>query len=569
MAIKGVNMFEQHVEKIVLALAVAAAAYMGYAALQKPVIEGTEVGPGDVEPSIATSLSNLKNKAGIDPPALPPVDFPKSYRELSQSSPIDDASKGIQIVNAAVPMFGPRNLPLTAAGPSESGTGQFSLIAPDPVAPEDVQVQLWEGLVTDAAPAAGDGAAPAAGGGKNVQTRDQSAAVIEGFIPVGQMVVQMGKVAQDRNRVREAIPENWRFADIYRIRVQRRERTPTGWGDFKDVPATKATTPPTPMDFSGMVSSDVPPAARTVEKEFKQIALPNFYPDGAGAATPPPILSRQPDKKILDETTKLQNDMQNLTSGGGAPGVAPEAGGGGAAAPGAAFPADAEAIRKLPVVPFTFWDETVQPNHVYQYQVEVDFLNPLYKWTLGLQNPAIGNQEVLTTGWVTIPTPVVVNSDLAFFIHGSGGPSGGSASPTVTTRVYKKSNGKWYWSDFTTPLGTTISGQIPLVDKPNNAMIDVDTGFTIVDADVNPNGNDVHVILKDTNGDLISRDSAIDREDPNDKDLYNKVVKRQVATSTAPATQPGEGSATQPSPTRGTAIPRPTPRPASRPARGG
>lgn len=571
MAVKGVNKFEEHVEKIVLAAAAAGAVFMAYLAFQPVTIDGTDVGPKDVEPRLADQLGKLKGAAdrvAASQPHVPDLQYPQEYVKLAQSDPIDDPKEHIQIVSAAVPNFGPRNSPLapSTVGPVLEG----KVVAPDPVAPEDLSAELWEGVVANPLPLGPDGKPVATQPGSVLATHDQSAAVVEGFIPIGEMRVQLEKLATDPERgIRE---QQLRTPEIYRIKVQRRERTANGWGDWADVQPTKAATPPTPVDWKNTGAGDIPNVLQVTDNEFKQIVIPDFFPDANGVPIPAPILSRQPSQQIKSETSNLQSDLQKAVSAEGgaaapaAPPPPPPAAGPGTAAP--AFPADAKSLQALGVVPFAFWDDTVVPGHVYQFRVEVDFVNPLYQYnTMGLAKPALRDVPVLAathkdengkdTPWWTISTPVRVNSDLAFYIQGTGlgAPTGGTSTP-VTARVFKKNNGKWYWNDFNSRPGEEITGQIRLVNTPGNPSMQVNTGYTLVAADLSEGGSNVHVVLKDPLGNLETRDSTVDKDDPNNRALQARSEKLQAATSTAPAAQPGEAG-TQPG--RGPLVnPRPT-----------
>jgi hypothetical protein len=220
----------------------------------------------------------------------------------------------------------------------------------------------------------------------------------------------------------------------------------------------------------------------------------------------------------------------------------------------------ADQIKAREVQPFTFWDESVLPDHTYQYKVQVQEVNPGYGWTLGLANPALKTEPyipVKDTGFVAVPGVVVVNSDMAFFIRGSNGPP-----DSISGRIYKQENGRWYVAEFTAQNGMSIGGQINL--GPNNVK-DVDTKFALVDVQLL--GNNVHVILKDPAGNLVTREAPDDFRRPQNDILYSKVKAAAAAATMAAATEPTAVPVTpttgpaRPTPARGVTPVTPAPRP--------
>jgi hypothetical protein len=194
----------------------------------------------------------------------------------------------------------------------------------------------------------------------------------------------------------------------------------------------------------------------------------------------------------------------------------------------------------MAVVPFTFWDDTVQPNHTYKYRVEVQLVNPAYGWRYGLKDPKLKTEPLISTGKITTGL-VTVHSDIAFFV--SNGIDGNDG---VSGMIFKQNAGKWYQGSFSAQRGQKVGASISVPDEGMNRFMDADTGFTLVDAVPGPNG--LRVILQDSGGNLVTRDAREDWNRSDRQELMEKVQKRvadaaaaAAATSTAPAVIPEGG----------------------------
>jgi len=267
-----------------------------------------------------------------------------------------------------------------------------------------------------------------------------------------------------------------------------------------------------------------------IDTEFKQILLPDFYQDGQNVVIQPPILSRPIPPKITDEQKTLQEELEKAKAPTGFRPVTP------VPTPGVpttapTWPTEVTTLRTMAVVPFTFYDDTVEPNHTYRYRVEVKIVNPTYGWRWGLKNPKMKTEPFLTTGKVVIPGSVTVLSDLVFFLSGVDGRN------AVSGVIFRQNNGKWYRGDITAFPGQKIESKITLADEANKVM-EVDTGFTVVDAV--PGQGNVHVILKDPTGNLVTRETKEDWGKPDIEALRKKVQERTSAAATA--TAPGEAT---------------------------
>ena len=93
---------------------------------------------------------------------------------------------------------------------------------------------------------------------------------------------------------------------------------------------------------------------------------------------------------------------------------------------------------------------------------------------------------------------------MVFFVTGGGSLVPGIRRPHVASfRVFKKSSGKWYFSEFISQPGMGVSGRMGVGEHATD-QLEVDTGFTVVDVQNFSNG--VHVVLKDGDGNMEPRD---------------------------------------------------------------
>ncbi len=558
MAVKNVNMFEQHVEKIVIAVAAAGALFMGWMAIQPITIPapagitnaegGDQLAPNDIEKTITSQLDTLEkqqNSLPVPDPKIP--NYPGRYKQLAETDPL-----GSDVTSSAVAMFGPKNLqPRIVSGGGDNPN--IELATPAPVAPEYLHAEARQDQVAAVLIDAAHPIPP----GQQAVTRTQNSVVIDGYVPVGKMLLEM---LQDKYKD-VAAQQGIQRASIYRISVERQEQTPNGWSDWKPVPSTKAEPAPTDINFGAMKDGDLPANLDIVDNEFKQIVIPDFYQDAQGVAIPAPIQGRPVPGKIVDETKELQEQIDALKVSTGFRAVTPPPAT--PAAPGAAtstgpapvlLPTDLATLKALPVLPFTFWDDTVLPNRTYRYRVEIQIVNPTYGWKWGLKNPKMKTEPFLSTGKIVTP-PVTVLSDIAFFIRPNIDPPN-----LVSGRIYKQLNGKWYMGEFSTQPGQNISASITLFNETGNPRKDVDTGFTLVDAVVDKDKG-AKVILKDPAGNLISRDA--DFSNPDNAKLFEesqKLTPMGAATTTAPGPTP------PPPPRPVNRVPPPPPPPATVPA---
>jgi hypothetical protein len=390
-----------------------------------------------------------------------------------------------------------------------------------------------------------DGQVVAPPEGRQWSTQTLNVVVIDGWIPVGSMELEMAKQKDENKRLTPGVQRGV----VYRVRVLRRELLPNGsWTKDEEVAPAKGSPAPADLLPKSVTDDELPTRMNEIEGQLQWIQLPNYYVKAAGEPVAPPILKKPVPKAIADEMTKLKSDLEAAKSGGGAgagrtvalpgttgmvgtPGTGAPAGGTGEAAP----ELTVASIAKLNVQPFTFWDDSVKPDHTYKYSVQIQFVNPGFGWRWGLEKPELKTQQVIPVGSekiVAVPgQPITVHSDIAFFIQG---PNFGTAGG-VSGRLYRQDNGRWYWTSFSTQNGMNIAAPMSI----GGQTVDVDTNFALVDSQTS--GNNTHVILKDPSGNLVTRDSVEDWKRPDNDMLWNK-VKEGAAAAAATATTESSGT---------------------------
>jgi hypothetical protein len=570
MGLKNINAFEQHVEKIVLAVAAAGAVVMGYLATRTvgfPDPKTTDtVGPQDVEAVINRDIKALyKLMEDLEAEGKPNptvVNYVDLYKKLSSDQPLDST-----VLMARIPEFAPRNLRPGVVSEDPGNLGMECVIPDAPLA-ELVRAEALQLAVAPQAVGA-DGQPVAPQAGKQWLTESRNVVVIDGWVPVGQMVLQMLKV-QDTPDKKKRFTADVQRGIVYRVHVQRRERLPGGvaYSIWEDVTPAKGAPAPAEILTTTLPEGDLPNRLPEIEAQFQWIQLPPFYVDAQGQPVQPPILSKPIPKAIAEETAKLRSDLDAARTNVTTPGVGRMVSTGpGAVSAETTLPTTMDALKALEVQPFTFWDETAKPDHTYQYQVRVELVNPgfTWKWGLAAAQKSLKLEPVLPVKdqWVAVG-PVTVNSDLAFFISGqSYGGLGGIAG-----RIFKQENGRWFAASFTAQVGMNIAAPMNVAGQP----VEVDTKFALVDCQ--QGGSNVHVILKDPAGNLVTRESSEDWKRPENEVLNNKAKEGAAAAAAAAATAPvdttggtagssGRGAATVPFLGRGSAGSPPATTPAA------
>jgi hypothetical protein len=315
------------------------------------------------------------------------------------------------------------------------------------------------------------------------------------------------------------------------------------------VDPAKTSQSPTEYDWAAMLPDDGQPRRLgDIDLEFKQIVLPDFHLDATGQPILPTILTKPPTAEVTRRMKALQDE--ETRANGGTPvtaapaaanpvaprpqpgmtaarraalaevGMDPDVDGALAAEmnmgqPGAAaqpmMSADVAQLKAQPLVPFAFWDESVEAGKEYQYEARVRYVNPAYNWRHGLKDESKAKLATLDSGWVAVPSAVTVNADVAFFAMSGAGRAGSSAS----FRLYKLTQGRWYQTSAEVQPGMPVAGTVTLRDKPAPAPhVAVDTGWKVVDVT-----QDGRVVLVNGSGQMMTREVSADREDPNNRKL--------------------------------------------------
>jgi hypothetical protein len=537
MGLKNISIFEQHAEKIVLAVAAAGALAMGYLAT-RPVGFTDEtslqnpkrfIGPNDVEAAIADDVRKMdEQRLALEAKGRPTPNVPNYvdlYNRWSSDQPLDAT-----ILAARFPEFGPRNLRPGAVAATKSAD-TMACVVPDAPAPELLRAEVRQLSVANQT-CGPDGAGIVVPEHQQLITQTRNVVVIEGWVPVGKIALQIVKQSDPKKRLATDLQRGV----VYRVRVQRQERPINGsWNQkWEDVAPAQGAPAPAEILTTAMPDGDLPNRLVQIDSQFQWIQLPPYYVDSQGQPVKPPILGKPIPKSIVEETGKLHLDIETernkLTAVEGFRPVPPPVGGG---AVEAAMPSTMESIRALEVQPFAFWDDSVQSDRVYQYRVQIQCVNPAFGWKWGL-DPASKVSKLdrviplNDNGFVAVPGQVVVHSDLAFFILGEFGTG-------INGQIFKQDGGRWYTTSFSALKGMTISAPMSI----GGLTLDVDTKFAVVD--YQDDGANVHVILKDPSGNLVTRDSQEDTRNPTRAELQNN-VKQGTAAAAATATAPADGA---------------------------
>lgn len=572
-----INPLEQHVEKIVLAVAAAGALYLGYLAMQPITIEhqGREVRANEIETTLSQQLAAMEATKSQNAQVTPVVkldNYLQRYKDLVKNQPLDPK------LFAGVPSFGPAN---AAVGEPTVGPGDvektYRLALPAPAAPEFVAAEVRQQPVAAIPPGA---AVPAVGQGETLPTKDITAVLVQGYLPIGKMRAEMAAIRDPKERLPDDTNMNLRQAVVYRVDVRRRERTSSGWSQWQMVEPAKTSLPPTEYDWGAMLPDDGQPRRLgDIDLEFKQIVLPDWHLDATGQPILPSILTKPVPAEVTRRMKALQDE--ETRANGGTPvtaapaavnpvaprpqpgmtaarraalaevGMDPDIDGGLVAGeipgqPGAAAPnmmsADVATLKAQPLVPFAFWDETVEAGKEYQYEVRARYVNPAFNFRHGLKDERQAKLATLDSAWVPVPGAVTVNADVAFFAMSGAGRGGSSAS----FRLYKLTQGRWYQTSAEVQPGMPVAGTVTLRDKPPPApQVAVDTGWKVVD--VTPDGR---VVLINGSGQMMTREVSSDRDDPNNRKLEgaSKWTPPAVVGPDGQEVPANRGRAAQPTP---------------------
>jgi hypothetical protein len=547
MNVKNINPFERHVEKIVLAVAAVGAAYLFYLAFQPVVIQtdSGEIPITDVESKVSSAIADLQTKAANVERAHPNPqipDFVREYNRVANQRPLSD-----QLVAAAVPAFAPLQSPVSGI----SAMKNLAVVTPAAPAPTDPTAVANNAQLMVGPPAQPGQPTPA------TAAKDVSWVLISGNVPIGDLT----KEFNDPNlKPSERVPQGRQRALVVGINVQRRVQIAGGqWGPWTNVQPSPGSNPITPPDWSKLSDADLIQTLNAYDSQSKRVLMPDYYQPApatasqtnqptqttptVAAATGSPAAGRLvPYVPPPDPTLDIPDE--SITP------PPPVVGGGPVANPATGS------------VPFRFYDDSVEPGHLYQYQVRVLYYNPLYRFEGGLKDPAAKDQPFLASAWVSAqavdkdgkPVPggaVNVEGDVYFFVSAPFGMAN-KDNPKASIRIYKRSSGKWYKGDFTVQAGQPLSGSVELVDKKPVTTMDVTTPYTVVDVVPDPTGTQQMLILRDEDGRLVERNSGTDRNDPQNQKLEGEYVKPPAPP---PTTKPAPRPRSTPTPSNPSNLP--------------
>jgi hypothetical protein len=144
---------------------------------------------------------------------------------------------------------------------------------------------------------------------------------------------------------------------------------------------------------------------------------------------------------------------------------------------------------------------------------------------------------------------VAIQGDTAFFVDN---PVGGAANITkVQFTIFKWTNGMWCRTSggATVDLAGHVSGTVHSPDANHPFTTPVDTGYTLVDAQMEKGGDLTATLLSPT-GELITRNSMADSSDPEHKKLNDqtKPIGKPVAPKPPPQPMPNRQVNERPQP---------------------
>jgi len=289
MKIKNINLLEQHVEKITLAVAAAAALYLGYSSLTTPVTVTTTIGgreqtvqAGQVEDVVSTATRKLNfdmTKVDEKLPSVDPVAYVDKYKS-QQKAPLNEA------LMANVPAFAPLNVSATNSiqGPQRE---QSPIVTPTIPPPEAVHAVASHGLIIKVKPAVA-AVVPATTGPAPV---DANWVKVEASFP---MLALKTSYANVGGKPEESLPAVAQRITFYRVEVQRQEKLATGdWSDWKPVPAIQIALPPD-VDKTALDSGNIQHTLDLLDEKVTTILTPPFYVVVPTSQAPAPAAGTRP-----------------------------------------------------------------------------------------------------------------------------------------------------------------------------------------------------------------------------------------------------------------------------------
>ncbi|HUO08549.1 MAG TPA: hypothetical protein VM008_09645 [Phycisphaerae bacterium] len=540
---KIVNLLERHLEKIVLAVAVAGAGFIAYSGMQPTTIpdpsnpSGTLSATG-VEEKVSEAVQKLEDakertsKVSERDLTSSLKDYVAEYNNLMLRHPLSEA-----LVATDIPRFAPIQASISAEG---GPVGHLRLALPTVPSPKNVTAVADRGSVV---PPPSD--LNAASGAPPAQPLDKNWVCVSGSIPWKDYVDAYNSLSSDQ-KLAPADQHNV----LYRIDVQRRTRTGNGWSDWQEVTPSAAGGARIPdIDWNTLSDTDWSTTVSQFDASFQRIAEPIFYYLAPKDPTQPPTPIIPPIIKTAPTTTAPAPGAAPIMPPPGAipghPPMPPH----GAVPPGfhqdsrnppvaagtvvpdepvnpvapqpvPGLTVDVNTLKQQGDVPFWFWDETVDAGHDYQYRTSIIMYNPLFRYpnVQDLKDPGSAKIATVASNWFVVPGTVSVSGDLCFFVENNFG--GGGSAQKVPFLIFKWTNGSWCRTNgpANVDLANHVAGQVHIPDS--NRGVPVDTGFTLVDSQIGT-GGDITATLLSPSGELITRNSNIDRQDPQRQKLLD------------------------------------------------
>ena len=559
MKVKNISPVERHAEKIVLAVAAAATAYLVWASFTiVPSVDagGQALGPGDVERQVTDAVNRLKDKMDANRRLTFNMTGPNYVEQLEQKA--EDPLPSDLL--AAVPDFAPRQLSLAELAGNELNTPQGShqavVFSVPPVQNLKAEPNRDRMLVpVSAGSSAGQpGAADAAADPALLQTGHYGA--LYPGMPMGQLGQSSGvptdlswvklsgtyPVAELRKAM-SVIPNKYQRVTFYRVDAQRQDITNGPVKDWTDVkPGGPVQLPPVQLLGAAQAVNQL----NQLDSQVDNVLHPPFYDKATpvGAATQPgvgpgglnPSQQRTGPGGIPPEIQAMIAAIQQSHGAppGGAPGQGtavppiapfnPQAGGRGFGQyPGAT--AQPGAVQSADKTDVWFYDTGIEPGHTYRYRLRVQIYNPEY----GVAGAKSSRVAWLDSPWTELETPVAVSPNRGYFIvRGIGGA-------VMQAEVWRWIEGRFESYDQGLSPGQAVGQDryVPDVKKE----VDFTTGVYVVDPE--PFAYDSEVVLMNPSGNLVLCGDQTDSPERKQINEMSAPPKPTTQPAVNPAGRPG------------------------------
>jgi len=531
MSSKNFNIFEQHVEKLALAVGLAGAGFLIWMSLQPYQIPGTELELESAERKVSDAVRELNIAQESTKKRQPVIKVPNLVRQYEEylKNPLSK-----NLVATAVPHFLPFQPPLRLTEVEFDRRGSGFVVTPTVPLPVNNMVTSWRGIIFDGpvgvVPVMPP--TPPAGGAPVIPTVDKNLVVVSGYLPIDAFIRSM----EEGTDITKKLLSDQQIAAIYRVEAQRRQKIGHNWSAWVSVempadldllifPSNPMRVDPSQIDAAIVrlqearttilqpVSYYTPPPDSKPVLSLMQLAGSTPVVNVGGAADGPPegYYEEPPVAPVRPVRPVRPTRPAPLSS---AP-VAPQS---------SSAPADV-VDPNAPVLATTdpnYWiiDETIQPDAEYQYQVRLVMYNPtfnyMYEGARGeLADENMRDKVTIASAWVVLPTIVQVPGDMYFYVTGYSAASRtiNPNTPRINTPLFKWTQGRWFLdANCMSSLGTSVVGSIQITVPDSRPLRQsVATNYAVVD--IIPSGdigNDVEAILLDPNGQLIVRKRSTD-----------------------------------------------------------